>query len=380
MVTLTAEQQALQKSAEEFAREVLGHDLIRRDRDEVFDREGWKRCAEFGVLRMPVPEEHGGLGLGLTDLIAVMEGFGYGTSDHGLLFAIHAHMWTTVMPILKYGSDEQKARYLPKLVSGEWVGANAASEPEAGSDVFGLRTLARKDGGDYVLDGTKMFVSNALQADVFVLYATVDRALGPTGVTAFVVEAGTPGLSISRPIQKMGLRTSSMAEVVVEGCRVPARARLGREGRGVPVFNSSMEWERGCILAGHLGAMRRHLEQCIAYARQRRQFGQPIGKFQAVAHRIADMRVRLDTCRPLVYRIGQLKDRGEPATTEAAIAKLHVSESFVASTLDAMRVFGSYGYMTEHELERELRDAVGGVFYSGTSDIQRNLIARGLGL
>jgi alkylation response protein AidB-like acyl-CoA dehydrogenase len=284
------------------------------------------------------------------------------------------------MPILAYGSPEQQARYLPKLVSGEWIGANAASEPEAGSDVFALRTLARKEGDEYVLDGTKMFVSNALQADLFVLYATVDRALGPTGITAFIVEAGTPGLAISRPIHKMGLRTSSMAEVVVEGCRVPASARLGREGRGARVFDSSMEWERGCILAGHLGAMRRHLEQCLAHARQRRQFGQPIGKFQSVANRIVDMRIRLDTCRPLVYRIGQLKDAGGSARVEAAIAKLHVSECFVASTLDAMRVFGSYGYMTEHELERELRDAVGGVFYSGTSDIQRNLIARGLGL
>jgi alkylation response protein AidB-like acyl-CoA dehydrogenase len=171
-----------------------------------------------------------------------------------------------------------------------------------------------------------------------------------------------------------------MAEIVLDECRVPVSNRLGREGRGAAVFDGSMEWERGCILAGSLGAMRRHLEACVAHARGRKQFGQPIGKFQSVANRIVDMKVRLDTCRPLVYRIGQLKDRGQSARVEAAMAKLHVSESFMASALDAMRVFGSYGYMTEQGLERELRDAIGGVFYSGTSDIQRNIIAKGLGL
>ena len=331
-------------------------------------------------MRMPVPQEHGGLGLGLTELIAVMEGFGYGTADHGLLFSIHAHLWTNVMPIFTFGSDEQKRRYLPRLISGEWIGANGASEPDAGSDVFSMRTRATRDGDQYVLDGSKTFVSNARYADVFVVYATLDRVLGVTGITAFIVEAGTPGVSVGQPLQKMGMRTSSMADVVLDDCRVSVENRLGREGRGAAVFDSSMEWERGCILAGSLGAMRRQLEACIEHARSRRQFGQPIGKFQSVANRIVDMKVRLDTCRPLVYRIGHLKDRGQSARVEAAIAKLHVSECSVTSALDAMRVFGRYGYMTEQGLERELRDAVGGIFFSGTSDIQRNIIARELGL
>jgi alkylation response protein AidB-like acyl-CoA dehydrogenase len=380
VIELTPQQRELQNAAERFARAELGNELAQRDREERLDRQGWTRCAEFGLMRMPVPEAHGGLGLGLTDLIAVMEGLGYGTADHGLLFGIHAHMWTNVMPILTFGTDEQHTRYLPKLLSGEWIGANGASEPDAGSDIFAMRTRAVRDGDDYVLDGTKTFVTNALDADVFVVYATIDRALGATGITAFVVESTTPGFAVGRPLQKMGMRTSSMAEIVFEGCRVPVANRLGREGRGAAVFDSSMEWERGCILAGSLGAMRRHLEACITHARERKQFGQSIGKFQSVANRIVDMKVRLDTCRPLVYRIGQLKDRGQPARIEAATAKLHVSESFIASALDAMRVFGSYGYMTEQGLERELRDAIGGVFYSGTSDIQRNIIAKGLGL
>jgi len=380
MIDLTDEQTKLQDAAVDFARAKLGRDLIERDRDERFDRDGWRACAEFGVLGMPVPAEYGGLGLGLTDLIAVMEGLGYGTKDSGLLFSLNAHLWTTTIPLLAYGTEEQKRHFLPRLCSGEWIGANAATEPDSGSDVFAMRTRAERDGDDYVLTGTKMFVTNAPVADLFSVYATVDPALGATGVTAFLVESGTAGLSIPRPLNKMGLRTSPMAEVVLDGWRVPASRRLGREGRGAAVFDCSMEWERGCILTSFLGAMRRMLEECVRYARERKQFGQAIGKYQSVANRIVDMKVRLETCRPLVYRIGRLKDRGEDARLAASVAKLHVSECFVASSLDAMRTFGSYGYMTEQELEREMRDGLGGLFYSGTSDIQRNIIARGLGL
>jgi alkylation response protein AidB-like acyl-CoA dehydrogenase len=225
-----------------------------------------------------------------------------------------------------------------------------------------------------------MFITNAPVANVLVAYATIDPALGATGVTAFIIDPKMKGITVSRPIDKMGLRTSPMGEVVFDDCFVEDGRRLGKEGRGAAVFDCSMEWERGCILAGHLGGMRRLLEEAIRYARERTQFGQRIGKYQTVANRIVDMRIRLDTCRPLVYRIGRLKDAGKNARLEAAIAKLHVSECFVATSLDAMRTFGSYGYMTEQELERDLRDGIGALFYSGTNDIQRNIIAKGLGL
>lgn len=377
---LSEEQLELQRSAIEFARRELGADLRERDLRGGLDLEGWRRCARFGVLAMPVPKEHGGLGLGLTDLIAVMEGLGYGTSDYGLLFSLHAHLWTAVLPLLTYGSDEQRKRYLPGLLRGERIAANAATEADAGSDIFSMRTRAEKRGRSYFLTGAKMFVTNAPVADVFVVYATLDPALGALGITAFVVERDRPGLTVAGELHKMGLRSSPMAEVIFDGCEVPEEQRLGREGRGGEVFDSSMEWERGCILAGCLGGMRRQLESCLEQARRRRQFGQPIGRFQSVANRLVDMKVRLDTCRPLVYRIGRLKDAGKPARMEAAIAKLHVSECFVASSLDAMRAFGGYGYLTEQEVERELRDSLGGLFYSGTSDIQRNIIARCLGL
>jgi alkylation response protein AidB-like acyl-CoA dehydrogenase len=279
-----------------------------------------------------------------------------------------------------YGTDDQRRKYLPALCDGSLVGANAASEPDAGSDIFSMRTRATRDGSHYVLNGSKTFVTNAPVADLFVAYATVNPSLGATGITGFIVERDTPGLIVSRKLQKMGLRTSPMAEVIFEDCRVPVEQRLGREGRGVTVFECSMEWERGCILASCLGVMQRQLEECIKHARSRKQFGKPIGKFQSVANRLVDMKVRLDTCRPLVYRIGQLKDAKKDATVEAAVAKLYVSESFVKSCLDAVQVFGGYGYMAEQQVERDLRDSVGSTLYSGTSEIQRNIIARGLGL
>jgi alkylation response protein AidB-like acyl-CoA dehydrogenase len=374
------ERAKLHEAAIAFARASLSGDMIERDRAAHFDRDAWKACAEFGVLGMPVPVEHGGMGLGLTDLLAVMEGLGEGTRDQGLLFSLNAHLWTNSIPILLYGNDEQKQAYLPRLCDGTLIGANAASEPGSGSDIFSMRTRATRDGDHYVLDGTKTFVSNAPIADVFVAYATVNPALGITGITAFIIDRQTPGLSVTKHIDKMGLRTSPMAEVVFDGCRVPVSRRLGREGRGVPIFECSMEWERGCILANCLGVMRRQLRDCIEHAKTRKQFGKSIGKFQSVANRLVDMKVRLDTCRPLVYRIGAMKDANQDATTEAAIAKLYVSDCFVKSCLDAVQVFGGYGYMTEMQVERDLRDSVGSTLYSGTSEIQRNIIARGLGL
>ncbi len=377
---LTEEQRKLQQGAIDFARSALDKDMIARDRSETFDREGWSRCADFGVLGMPIPAGYGGLGLGLTDLIAVMEGLGYATRDQGLLFSLNAHLWTNSIPILIYGTEEQRQRYLPGLSDGALIGANGASEPDAGSDIFAMRTRATREGDSYVLSGTKMFVTNAPVADLFVVYATLDPALGPMGVTAFIVERNTPGLSVSRHLEKMGLRTSPMAEVVMENCRIPLANRLGREGRGVAVFECSMEWERGCILASGLGLMRRQLEDCIRHARNRRQFGKSIGKFQSVANRIVDMKIRLDTCRPLVYRIGRLKDSEQPAVMEAALAKVYVSDCLVKSGLDAVQVFGGYGYMTEQQLERDLRDAVSSTLYSGTTEIQRNIIASQLGL
>ncbi len=375
---LTPEQQTLQSAAIEFARKELNNNMIERDAQQVFSRDGWEKCAAFGVQGMPIPKDYGGRGADPITTIAMMEGLGYGGSDQGLLFSINAHMWTNSIPLLKYGTTEEKRKYLPGLCDGSLIGANGASEPNAGSDIFSMQTRVRKDGSDYILNGGKIFVTNAPVADLFTMYATLDPQIGAAGICAFIVEKGTRGLSVGKKKDKMGLRTALMAELLLEDCRVPGTALLGREGRGVEVFSCSMAWERACILATCLGTMRRQLERCVEHARRRKQFGQAIGKFQSVANRIVDMKLRYETARLLIYKVGWLMQSEQSADMDAAMAKLYVSESFVKSCMDAIQIHGARGFLTEFELEREMRDSVGSTLYSGTSEIQRNIIARGL--
>lgn len=377
---LSPELKDLQDAAVLFARAELKTDMIAADHDMAFSRDGWLACARFGVHGLPIPADFGGGGADMLSTIAVMEGLGYGTRDHGLLFSINAHMWTNSIPILLYGTDAQKQKWLPGLCDGSIIGANAASEPQSGSDVFSMKTRCEKKGDKYILNGTKMWVSNAPVADIFASYATLDPKIGTMGICGFVIDKSAKGLSVTNHIHKMGLRTSPMAEVVFDNCEVPAENLLGREGRGAEVFNCSMEWERSCILASCLGSMRRQLEECVAYARQRKQFGQSIGKFQSVANKIIDMKMRLETARPLVYQIGRIKEDGRNAEMEAAMAKLYVAEAYVANSLDAIQVHGGNGYTTEFQIERDLRDAIGSRIYSGTSEIQRTIIARRMGL
>lgn len=376
----TEEQTKFKKAVIEFAQRELNEGVMERDRLGELPRENWKKCARMGILGLAIPEEYGGSGTDIMTTMLVMEGLGYGCRDNGLIFGMNAQMWSVQHPILTFGTETQKQKYLPGLCNGELIGAHAMSEPDSGSDAYSLRAKAARNGENYILNGTKMFVTNAPVADVILVFATVNPAKGRGGVTAFLVDKGTPGFTVSRNIEKMGLRSSPMGEVVLQDCCVPVENRLGPEGAGSSIFNSSMEWERSCILGSHVGAMEHQLEQCIRYARERRQFGHAIGKFQAVANRIADMEVRLETARLLLYKVAWLKQMGKPAIMEAALAKLYLSECFVQSSLDAIRTYGGYGYMTELEVERDLRDAVGGTLYSGTSDIQRMIIARWLGL
>jgi alkylation response protein AidB-like acyl-CoA dehydrogenase len=366
---------------ERFAQARLNDELIARDRECRFSREAWRACAELGVLGLPFPAEYGGAGADVLTTSRTMEALGFGCRDNGLLFSLNAQLWSVQLPLWKFGTPEQKLRWLPRLCSGECIGAHGMTEPDSGSDAFGLRTTALADGDGYRLSGTKTFVTNAPVADLFVLFARVGQSQGFLGVTAFLVERGSPGLQVGRPIETMGLRTSPMAEVVLDGCRVPAGNRLGGEGDGARIFALAMAWERACLLATAVGAMRRQLDTCIRYARMRRQFGRPIGKFQSVANRIVDMRLRWATSRLLLHRVARLsQDGADGLQLEAATAKLHISESWVASCLDAIQIHGGYGYATESEIERELRDAVASRLYSGTSEIQRNLIAGALGL
>jgi len=375
-----ADQLAFRDSVIRFARTELNDDIIQRDRTGQFNFAAFKKCAEFGIQGLPIPAEYGGSGADPLTVVIAMEALGYGCQDNGLLFSINAQMWSFELPLLEFGTEQQKSKYLPPLCRGDMVAVHAMTEPESGSDAFSLRTQAVGSDGKYVLNGTKMFITNAPIADAILVFATVDRQKGMQGISAFIVDEGTPGLKTTHHLDKMGLRTSPMAEVVLEDCEVPVENRLGPEGAGVAIFNCSMEWERGSILASYLGTMQRQIETCVKYARERKQFGKPIGRFQAIAHRVANMKVRLEAARWLVYRVAWLKQQGKYAVLDAAIAKLSASESLVQSCLDAIQIHGGYGYMTEFGVERDLRDSISGTIYSGTSEIQRNIIAALLGL
>jgi alkylation response protein AidB-like acyl-CoA dehydrogenase len=379
-LSFTEEQLALKSSIIEFAKKELSGNIRAREQKGEFSRDAWRACARFGIQGLPIPQEYGGSEADILTTVLAMEGLGYACSDNGLIFSLNAQMWSIEIPLVSFGTPEQKSSYLPGLVSGDLIGAHGMTEAGSGSDAFSMTTRAERDGDNYILNGSKMFITNAPVADFALVFATVNPGDGFFGATAFLVEKDTLGFTVSKSLEKMGLRTSPMGEIVLSNCKVPAKNRLGKEGAGLAIFNSSMEWERSCILASAVGAMERQLEACIKYAKTRHQFGQPIGKFQSISNKIADMYLRLETARLLIYRVAWLKEKGKPAFAEAAAAKLATSEAWIKSSLDAIQIHGSSGYMTETEIERDLRDSIAGTIYSGTSEIQRLIIARNLGL
>jgi alkylation response protein AidB-like acyl-CoA dehydrogenase len=378
--SLSAEQHELKAAAAAFARDKLNEDLGKREESGEFPMEAWRACARFGIQGLPVPAELGGGGSDILTTVLVMEALGYGCGDNGLIFSLNAQMWSLELPLVKFGTPAQQQAYLPGLMSGELIGVHAMTEPDSGSDAFSMRTRAERQGDHYLLNGTKLYITNAPVADVVLVFAALPGRPRPTNISAFLVDKGTPGFTVSRNLEKMGLRTSPMGEVVLADCLVPAAQRLGPDGAGTVIFNSSMAWERSCILAGALGAMQRQLEMSVEYARARKQFGQAIGKFQSVANKVADMYLRLEASRLLIYQAAWLAQQGQPALAEAAAAKVFASEAWVQSSLDAIQIHGAYGYMKEAGIERDLRDAVAGTIYSGTSEIQRVILARMLGL
>lgn len=373
---------AYKNSVSAFAERELDEPLVEREQAGEFSRELWLRCARFGIQSLSVPAEYNASGDTRSFMTAMraMEAMGYSCKDNGLTFALNAQMWAVQLPIVKFGSEQQKQRYLPGLCDGSLIGAHAMTERETGSDAYSMATQAEKRPGGYLLNGVKELITFGPLADVALVFATLDPALGKWGVTAFLVDKQMAGFEGGEVRQKMGLRTVPIGDLRFNNCFVPEENRLGSEGAGVSLSTSLLEWERCCILASQLGAMERQLDECIKFANNRQQFGQPIGKYQSVANRIVDMRLRLETSRLLLYKVAWLKETGQRATLEAALLKLHLSESFVQSGLDAIRTHGGRGYLTEYEIEREMRDAIGGILYAGTSDIQRNIIAKVLGL
>ncbi len=378
---LTADQEELRDAVTEFARSRLGKTVAEDDRAARFPRDEWLACAEFGVQGWPVPVEYGGGGLDPLTTIIGLEALGYGCRDNGLVFAINNHLWGCTIYLLEHGSDDQKARYLPAMCEGRLIGAQALSEPEAGSDILSLRTTATRDRDEYVLRGTKWFISNGPVAGIFVVFArTGDTEAPHDRLSAFLVTSDMPGVRTTREFSKLGLRTTPMGAIEFDDVRVPVANLLGREGAGYTGFSSTIEWERTYIFASHVGAMARLLAASIDHATARRQFGRPIGSFQAVAHAIADMKVRLELARLALYQVGWLKREGRWALLESTIAKIFISESLTQTALSAMEIHGARGFVEDFGVERELRDALGGQIYAGTNAVQRGILAEMLGL
>jgi alkylation response protein AidB-like acyl-CoA dehydrogenase len=378
---LRAEHKLLRDSIVRFARGSLNEGVAQRDRDQTFSRTLWEQAAAVGLQGLPAPEAFGGSAAdGLTTAVA-LEALGYGCRDGGLVFSLCAHILACVVPVVQHGSPEQHARYLRGLCDGSLVGAHAITEPDSGSDTFAMRLRAHRAPAGWRLTGSKTFISNAPVADVVIVFAVTDAAKGfQGGVTAFLIEPGPAGVRRGQAFEKMGLRTSPVGELVFDEVLVPDGAVLGSVGGGAAVFATAMDWERALLVAAHVGTIERLLETTVAYARTRRQFGQAIGKFQAVAHRLADMKVQLEAARLLTYRTASRLGTARTISMDAAVNKLFVSESLVRVALDAVQLHGGNGYMVEYELERALRDAIGSTIYSGTSEMQRNIIARWMGL
>lgn len=380
MMEWNEEQQVLRREVSRLGK-ALSEDHIEWDQRAEFPWQKWQLIRQSGVLCLPFPVDHGGLDQDLCTTMYVLEELGYVCEDGGLNLAVATHMVSVGIPLSRFGTPEQKARFLPRICDGESICAHAITEPDSGSDAFSMVTLAVLHGDHYVLNGSKTFISNGPLADFFAVYAMTDRSRGTLGgATVFLVERGTPGFEIDQPIRKMGLRTVPLCELRFANCEVPADHVIGKEGMGFPILDYVMKWEILCAFVIAVGEMQRRLEKCIEYAKTRKQFGQAIGGFQSIANKIVDMKIGVDTSRELLYRAASRIQRKHNATLDIAIAKLVTSEYNIASALNAIQIFGAKGYMVEYGIEKDLRNAIAGTIYSGTSEIQRNRIARMLGI
>ena len=346
------------------------------DLTNTFPRGLWKPMGELGLHGITVEEEWGGTGLGYLEHCVAMEEVSRASASVGLSYGAHSNL--CVNQIRRNGSDGQKGRYLPKLISGEHVGALAMSEAGAGSDVVSMTTRADRRGDRYILNGTKMWITNAPHADVLLVYAKTDLKAGPRGITAFLIEKGMRGFSVSPKLDKLGMRGSDTAELVFEDCEVPEENVVGQVGRGVNVLMSGLDYERTILAAGPLGIMQAALDSVLPYIHERKQFGQPIGTFQLVQGKLADMYVTLNAARAYVYTVARACDRGETAREDAAGAILFAAEAATKLALDAIQLLGGNGYINDYATGRLLRDAKLYEIGAGTSEIRRMLIGREL--
>ena len=346
------------------------------DRSNEFPADLWRKMGDLGVLGITVEEEDGGAGLGYLEHVVALEEISRGSASVGLSYVAHSNL--CVNQVRRNATAEQKRRYLPKLISGEHVGALAMSEPGAGSDVVGMKLRADRKGDRYILNGSKMWITNGPDADTLVVYAKTDPGAGPRGITAFIIEKGFKGFSVAQKLDKLGMRGSNTGELVFQDCEVPAENVLGEVNKGVHVLMSGLDYERAVLAAGPLGIMQSCMDVVLPYVHERKQFGQPIGEFQLVQGKIADMYTTMNACKSYVYSVARACDAGRTTRYDAAGAILYAAEKATLVALDAIQLLGGNGYINDYPTGRLLRDAKLYEIGAGTSEIRRMLIGREL--
>ena len=371
---LTDEQAMIQAMAREFAHAHVAPIATEIDREARFPHETVKRMGELGLMGIAVPERWGGAGADAVSYVVALEEIARACASHAVIMSVTNSLYGD--PLLKFGTDEQRARFLRPVASGHALGCFALTEPQAGSDASNQATTARRDGEHYVITGRKLFITNGREASFALVFAQTDRAKGHQGISAFVVEKGTPGFTVSKTEDKLGIRASDTAELVFEEVRVPAANRLGEEGLGFRVALTAIDGGRIGIAAQAVGIAAGAYERAVAYARERKAFGVAIGQHQMVQWMLADMATAIDGGRLLCLQAAALKDRGAPFTRQAAMAKLFCAEMAMKVTTDAIQVHGGYGFIKDYEVERYFRDAKITALYEGTSQIQKLVIAR----
>ena len=375
--SFTEEQLMFKEQVIRFARNEIAPRCQEHDLQGEFDFQSFRKLGDFGILGLHFPAELGGSDADVVTTVLAGEALGEAGVDGGLTLAYGAHTFLCADTIFTHGSEAQKKKYVPKLASGEWIGCMGLTEPNAGSDVASISTRAERKGDRYVLNGNKMFITNGPIADVAVIYAKTGKDLKHAGVSAFVVDKGTPGFSAGKNLIKMGVRSSHTSELVFEDCEIPAENLIGQEGAGFLMAMQTVEWDRSALLSPFIGGMTYVLEKCLKYSRERYQFGRPIGQFQAIKHKLADIKIFLEAARSLCYRIAWCKDQGRPLNfLEAAVAKLFVGDWSLGPANDAMVLHGGYGYCHEYEVERYFRDSRLAPIGGGTSEIQKRVIAK----